>query len=61
MLDSHLANIQAILINVNSKTKVKAEDLMILVTPEDKKNNLANELKMELAKFGDKIKITEKS
>ena len=56
MLDSHLANIQAILINVNSKTKVKAEDLMILVTPEDKKNNLANEIKKEFGRFTKKNK-----
>ena len=38
------------------KKKTKKNPL----TKEDKKNNLANELKMEFAKFGDKIKVTER-
>ena len=59
MLDCHLSNIQAILINVNSKKKVKAQDLMILFTEEDKKNNLAKELKEEFSKLGKKIKFTD--
>lgn len=60
--DSHLANIACILVNTNSKTKYKAEQFMILITEDDKKENLAKTLKAELQKAGrGKIKIIEKS
>ncbi len=57
LIDAHLADLRACFINVNSKQKVKTEDLMYLVTKEDKKEKLANILKAEFAKFGDRIKI----
>lgn len=60
ILDAHLANIASILINTNSKRKVKAQDLMILITEEDKKANdrkiLANEVKQGFARFKHKTK-----
>ena len=61
LLDAHMASIGSILINANSKTKVKPKDLLLLYTKEDKKTDLTNMLKTEFAKFGDKIKVIEKS
>lgn len=45
ILDTHLSSIVMILHNSNSKKRIKAEDIMLTFTKEDKKNKLADELK----------------
>ncbi len=56
LIDAHLADLRTSYLNAHGKN-VKTVDLMFLVTKEDKKEKLANILKAEFAKFGDKIKI----
>jgi len=55
-----LSSIVTILNNVNNKKKIKAKDIMMTLTKEDKEDNLKDELKNAFAGLGKAIKVTEK-
>lgn len=60
ILDGHLSTIVMLLNNANFKKQLKIKDIMMTLTKQDKKDSLSKELKTELAKFGNSIKIEKK-